>query len=257
MSRSPHQRPRASRAFTLLELMISMAILAFSLVALLGHQSVAIQSSDYSNRASQASFLLEAKLLDVKHKILSDSVDVFDNCEEGDFKEEGFRDQRVGAFRWKVCAFKLEIQEGAADQLTERLGSLLMGFGGGGGDGSDPAGATGAMGAMGAMGASGASGDPMDPSGAMGKMMGQLAMATGAIPMFLQQLEDKIRKVRVEVSWRDQTKTRRVVVERFITALGADNASGSPPPEDNAANENQRQLENNLMNQGVTPPPTK
>jgi len=108
---------------------------------------------------------------------------------------------------------------------------------------------------MGAMGAGAAGG--ADPGGAMGNMMGQLAMATGAIPMFLQQLEDKIRKVRVEVSWRDQTKTRRVVVERFVTALGADSASGVPPPEDNAANENQRQLENTLINQGAPPPTDK
>jgi general secretion pathway protein I len=237
-------RGSTSRGFTLLELMIAMAILALSLTALLGHQSVAIQGSDYSNRSSQAIFLLEGKLLDVKHKLLSESVDVFDNCEEGDFKDEGFR-RRSEDFRWKVCAFKLEIQEGVAEQLSERLGAMLMGVGGGEG----PGGALGDLAAQQGV-------DPNDPNNAMGRMMGQLQMATGAIPMFLQQLEDKMRKVRLEVSWRDKSQRRRLIVERFVTTLGGDSAGGQPPPEDSAANENQKALEREVMNSGGSLPTT-
>ena len=85
-------RPNGDLGFTLLEILIAMAILSFSLVALLGHQGVAIQASDYSNRVSQASFLLEGKLLDVKQKICNDSIDIYDNCDEGDFRDEGFRE---------------------------------------------------------------------------------------------------------------------------------------------------------------------
>ena len=230
----PHS---AQRAFTLLELMIAMAILALSLVALLGHQSVAIQGSDYSNRSSQAIFLLEGKLLDVKHKLLSESVDVYDNCEEGDFKDEGFS-RKAEQFKWKVCAFKLEIQEGVAEQLSEQLGAMLMGVGGGEGGGG-----LGELGAQQGM-------NPTDPSSSMGRMMGQLQLATGAIPMFLQQLEDKMRKVRIEVSWRDKSQTRRLLVERFVTTLGGDSAGGQPPPEDNIANENQKAVEREVLDSG-------
>lgn len=84
---STHQE---QAGFSLLEILIASSILAFALIALLGHQGVIIQASDYSNRVSQAIFLLEGKLLDVKYRILLDSVDVFDNCEDGDFKDEGF-----------------------------------------------------------------------------------------------------------------------------------------------------------------------
>jgi len=233
------------QGFTLLELMIAMAILALSLVALLGHQSVAIQGGDYSNRVSQASFLLEGKLLDVKHKILTESVDIYDNCEEGDFKDEGFR-RRAEMYRWKVCAFKLEIQEGASEQLTEQIGAALMGIGGGGGDSGGLASLASQQGM-----------DTSGPSGQLGRMMGQIQMATGAIPMLLQQLEDKVRKVRIEVSWKDKTRTRRVLVERFVTSLGSDSAGGVPPPEDSIAQENQKSLERDIIDAGGQAPPAR
>ena len=215
--------------FSLLELMIAMAILAFALVALLGHQGVAIQMSDYSNRVSQATFLAEGKMLDIEHKILKDSIDVIDNCEDGDFRAEGFR-----RYRWRACAFPLEIQEGAGEQLTERFSALFMGFMGGGGAGAG-------AGAMGGMNAG------------MERAMGQIAMATGMVPTFLQQLEDKIRKVRLEVTWRDQVQERRLLIERFVTALGRDDAQGEPPPDD-LAREQAQEVQQEIIDQGGAMP---
>jgi prepilin-type N-terminal cleavage/methylation domain-containing protein len=245
-----HPKCDKDRGFTLLEILIAMAILSFSLVALLGHQGVAIQASDYSNRVSQASFLLEGKLLDVKQKICSDSIDIYDNCDEGDFRDEGFRATSSNSYRWKVCAFKLEIQEGASEQLTERLSSLLMGFMGGGESSS-------ALGSGMGNPLSGAFGG-LDPTSGMEKAMGQIAMATGMIPNFLQQLEDQIRKVRIEVSWRDQTQERRLLLERFITPLGASGCGGEgPPAADDLANENKQELEEDMINAGRPPPQVK
>ena len=40
--------------------------------------------------------------------------------------------------------------------------------------------------------------------------------------MLLQQLEDKVRKARVEVTWKDAVAERTLVIERFVTALGED-----------------------------------
>jgi prepilin-type N-terminal cleavage/methylation domain-containing protein len=229
-----------SKGFTLLEVLIAMAILAFAFAALLGHQSVAIQSSDYSNRVSQASFLLQSKLLDVKHKILTESIDLYDQCDSGDFKSDGFRGKQ-NRYRWKVCTFKIEMQEGAGEQLTERFASLLMGFSGEG---------------MSALGGGGGLGGGMGNNGmgnGMEKAMGQIAMATGMIPRFLQQLEDQIRKVRIQVSWKDQINTRKLVIERFVTSLGADAPKGGPPPEDNLANDNKNVIEDAMINAGQPP----
>ncbi|MCA9546092.1 MAG: prepilin-type N-terminal cleavage/methylation domain-containing protein [Myxococcales bacterium] len=198
-------RPRA-RGFTLLEVMIAMAILVLALAALLGHEGVAIQMSDYSNKVSQATFLAQSKMLDVEHKILKESIDVLDNCEDGDFRDEGFRD-----YRWKACAYKIEITEGAGEQLTQRFIQLLSGFTGvdianGGAEGM----------------------------GGLERAVGQISMATGMIPAFLQQLEDQIRKVKLEITWKDMVGERTLVIERYVTQLGAD-AAGAPPPKDGEA----------------------
>lgn len=206
MMRRLLQRRRA-RGFTLLEVMMAMAILAVSLAALVGHQSVAVQMSNFSNRVSQATFLAEGKLLDVEDKMLRDSMDVMDNCEQGDFRSEGFK-----RFKWKACGYLLEIDEGAGEALTEKFMALLGGMAGGSLPGGMPIGNGGGIGA--------------NPNVQM-----QMGMAVGLLPTIIQQLEDKIRKVRVEVSWEDQTGEHVVLLERFVTSLGMP-ASGTPPPAD-------------------------
>ena len=50
----------------------------------------------------------------------------------------------------------------------------------------------------------------------------------------MRKLEDKVRKIRLEVTWRDMLEDRVVIVERYVTILGAD-ASGRPPPPDGQA----------------------
>jgi prepilin-type N-terminal cleavage/methylation domain-containing protein len=214
MSNIPSRHPARGRqrGFTLLEVMIAMALLVVALAALMGHEAVAVQMSHYSNRVSQAALLAQGKLLDVQHTLKRDGMEAFDGCEEGDFRAEGYRD-----FQWKVCGYKLEFAEGASEELGEQLLSMLGGAGipGLGGDGD----ATGG-------------GDPL--GGQMEKMAGQMGMALGAIPMFITQLEDKVRKVKLEVTWKDAVDERVLLLERFMTTLGTDPDNG-PPPVDGAA----------------------
>lgn len=217
--RSPR---RTSRGFTLIETLVAMAILVMALSALLGHQAVGIQMSDYSNKAAQAVLLLQGKLLDVEHQILSDSIDALDNCDSGDFRKEGFRE-----FRWKVCAYKLEVMEGAADRLTDKFVSLLTGMAGV----SD--GLTG-----------GGMGDQL--SDQLQRAAGQMSMAAGMIPTFLQQLEDQIRKVRVEVTWKDVIAERQILIEHYVTTLGSDPVD-QPPPMDGDV------IDTNAINQALAP----
>lgn len=183
MSRAAQSR--GARGFTLLEVMIAMAILAFALTALLGHEGVAIQMSDYSNRMSQASLLAQGKFLEVEQLLLSDGMDRLDGCESGDFRAEGFK-----RYRWKACGYKLEMSEEATTQLTEELTVALGGFG-------------------------------LDEN-QLGKVTGQATMMVQMVPTMVQSMEDQVRKVRLEVTWKDALGDRQVVLERFVTAIGAD-----------------------------------
>ena len=198
---------RSSRqgGFTLLEVMIALAIMAVALSALLGHEGVAVQMSDYSNRVSQANLLAYGKLLDLEHKLINDSIDVLDNCEDGDFRDEGFR-----RFTWKGCAFKLEIAEGAEESIAEQVLSGIAG----------------------AFGVNLANPDGMTQD--QQKQLGQLQQMVAAIPYFMRKLEDKVRKVRLEVTWRDMLEDRMIIVERYVTLLGV-NSGGRPPPADGRA----------------------
>ena len=97
-----------TKGFTLLEVLIAMSLLALGLAALIGHQSVAVQMSHSSNQLGQANLLAQGKLLDLEHLLISESMDVLDNCEDGNFRREDFDE-----FEWKACAYKLEIDDGA------------------------------------------------------------------------------------------------------------------------------------------------
>ena len=193
----------SARGFSLLEVLVAMAILVVALAALLGHQGVGIHMADFSNRVSQATMLAQGKMLDVEYALLTDSMDALDDCEDGDFREEGFR-----KFEWKACAYKLEMSDGAGDALAQQVMGMLAGFqlpGAAAGAGDDPMAAVGG----GGLGAS-------------------VQMAMGALPTFLQLLEDKIRKVRVEVTWKDAVGERSIVLERFVTTLGEDRTGSVP-----------------------------
>ena len=194
-----------TKGFTLLEVLIAMSLLALGLTALIGHQSVAVQMSHSSNQLGQANLLAQGKLLDLEHLLISESMDVLDNCEDGNFRREDFDE-----FEWKACAYKLEIDDGAVDQIGEQLLSTLSGSMG--------------LNFM----------DTESLSDDQSKLLGQATQFLGAIPMFLQRLEDKVRKVRVEVTWEDNVGERSVVVERFVTSLGA-GKKGTPPPKDGQA----------------------
>ncbi len=194
-----------TKGFTLLEVLIAMSLLALGLTALIGHQSVAVQMSHSSNQLGQANLLAQGKLLDLEHLLISESMDVLDNCEDGNFRREDFDE-----FEWKACAYKLEIDDGAVEQIGEQLLSTLSGSMG--------------LNFM----------DTESLSDDQSKLLGQATQFLGAIPMFLQRLEDKVRKVRVEVTWEDNVGERSVVVERFVTSLGA-GKKGTPPPKDGQA----------------------
>lgn len=197
---------KTSRGFTLLEVMIAMSILILALTALFGHQGVAIQMSDYSNKMSQAVLLGQGKMLDVEHKMLKDSIDIYDNCEDGDF-----RDVDMSRFKWKACTYKIEMDDGAAEQITEQFMSMISGFMGGGD--------------LGAFAGAAAAGGGAN----MDKVLGSLTAAIGAIPFFLQQLEDKVRKVRLEITWTDAVDERTILLERYVTNLGVGNETAPPP----------------------------
>src|SRR5437763_10121214 len=81
--------PSAGRGFTLLEVMISLAILAVSLVAISGLNGGAVAMESYARRATEATLLLRGKMNDIEDQMQKDGFSDFDDEKHGTFDDEG------------------------------------------------------------------------------------------------------------------------------------------------------------------------
>jgi general secretion pathway protein I len=203
---------RASRSgFTLLEVMISLAILAVSLVAISGLTGGAVAMEAYSRRATEATLLLRAKMNDLEDQLHKDGFSDFDDDKRGTFDEEG-----APGFAWRAEILKPDVQLDPA-QLLGMLGLGPSTAGSASSSGNRlPDGMAAATTAL--------AGGPM-----AGMLQGQ---ATG----FLETIKKSVREVRVTVSWKDGKDERSVSASQEIVILPesvgkAGQVQAQPPPQ--------------------------
>ena len=153
-------RMRRPQGFTLLEVMIALAILSVGLVALSDLNGGAINMHAYARRATEATLLLRGKMLDLEDILHKEGFSDFDDEKHGTFDEEG-----APGFAWRAEILRPDVQLDA-DQLLGMLGlpgtsksgksgSSSSSGSGGGGLASALSGAAGLLGG----GAGGASGE--------------------------------------------------------------------------------------------------
>jgi len=172
---------RRAAGFTLLEVMIAMAILALALVAIMDGQGSAIVAARKSRTIEVATLLAREKMellsLDVEKNGFTDEKET--SCDEGTFGDHGRED-----IRWKACVIKVEMNLNITD--VGAIANAIMGGDGedgeGDGAGADAEGGGGALAAMG-----------LDPS--------MLGFALEMLPMITDQLSQAIRRVELTVSW--------------------------------------------------------
>ena len=166
--------------FTLLEVMISLAVLAVALVALSGLNGGAVAMQAYARRATQATLLLRSKMSDVEEQLQKDGFSDFNDDKHGNFED----DEGGAGYEWRAEILKPDVQMDAAQ--------LLGLFG---------------IGSQGGAAALSAPGSPV---------AGMLqAQATG----FLETLKKSVREVRVTVSWKDGTQERSISASQHLVIL--------------------------------------
>ena len=206
----PPATRRRIRGFTLLEVMISLAILAISLVAISGLNGGAVAMESYSRRATEATLLLRAKMNDVEEQLQKDGFSDFDDEKRGSFDDEGAR-----GFAWRAEILKPDVQLDASQLLN------LLGAGGSApGDASKSGGALtqGLAAAAAAIGGTTNTGGAPGPSttAAGGPLGGLLqTQAQG----FLETLRKSVRELRVTVTWQDGKQERSVSASQEIVIL--------------------------------------
>jgi general secretion pathway protein I len=134
------ERPRPARGFTLLEVMIALAILASTLVVLLEIITNNVRATNHSKLTTAATFLARGKMIDIEDDVLEKGFVENDDLADGTFKDQGFP-----AFRWESAVERVDLpsdmtqkaQDQASDTskskdpmqaLTGMMGGLMSSF---------------------------------------------------------------------------------------------------------------------------------
>lgn len=208
--------------FTLLEVVVALAILSLSLMAIFDLNGGAVANHAYTKRITVASLLARSKMIDLEQKLYEEGLPSHDDEESGDFSEEGWP-----SFKWRARI----IAPKTTGVSTDKLLSALFGLptdGSGGDSGMD------ALAAMFGGAAGGDAAAAAGGAGAGGLMAGAMGgIAQQQLTQFLEQITQTVREVHLTVSWRAGTEveTLDVVTHVVMLAPGADrNGGGAAGP---------------------------
>ena len=183
---------RRQRGFTLLEIMISLAILGAALVVLLSMSSSDIRASHKAKLLTIATGLARGKMLDIEEELLRTGFQDTAEQMDGDFDAEG-----QPKFTWTALIEKVQLPEaGAIANAAESSKSSTPA------PSADDEANNSAL-----MNLSGGS-----DSGALGASMVQLYF-----PLIRPVLEAAIRKVTLEVKWKIGSDEETLKVIGFYT----------------------------------------
>jgi prepilin-type N-terminal cleavage/methylation domain-containing protein len=129
-------RRRGPGGFTLLEIMVALAILSMSLVVLLEIVTNNVRATNHAKLTTAATFLARGKMIDVEDVILENGFSTSDEAANGTFRDQGYP-----AFRWDYAIERVElptdmtrkVQDQAQDktQGAKDPMSMMSGFLGG------------------------------------------------------------------------------------------------------------------------------
>jgi general secretion pathway protein I len=194
---------RAARGFTLLEVMVAMAILAGALLAVSQLTAGALRSHNQAVRLEVATLLARGKLASLQDGFDKDGFRDFDQADEGTFDKEGHPE-----VRWSLAVVKPRLELGP-DQIL----SVLMGGKGEEGDAVDLASL---------LGGGKASGDGKDGGGIETLYPGAAAMAgplRAQLTVIGEQLKKGLREIRLTVSWQDGARAESFSVVTHMVSF--------------------------------------
>jgi general secretion pathway protein I len=97
-------RRQTGSGFTLLEVMVAIAIMALAMGVITEIEGHAIEKTNDAKAYIVGTLLLRGKILDVQQKLSEEGFGDFSKVLEGDFSEEGYP-----GFRWAARVRKLEV----------------------------------------------------------------------------------------------------------------------------------------------------
>jgi len=207
------------RGFTLLEVMISLAILAIALVAISGLNGGAVTLHAYGRRATEATLLLRGKMLDVEDDLEKNGFSDFDDEKHGDFTDDGSR-----AYAWSAEILRPDVRLDPAQLLT-LIGGGAQGQAGTSRGGSLASAASALAGSL--LGGSAGTAPSPTGGGVAALLSGPIGgILQGQATTFIETLKKSVREVRLTVSWSDGKDRRSVSASQIVVILPQ--AAGQP-----------------------------
>lgn len=161
MRRRSHSSARGG--FTLLEVMVALAILASTLVVLLQIVTNNVRATNHAKLTTAATLLARGKMIDIEDGILENGFSTDNETEHGTFRDQGYPD-----FRWDSSIERIELPTDMK-QLAEQQASDTS--------------------------------KSKDPMQALTGMMGGL-MSSFMEPIRVG-LEESVRRVTVKITWNE------------------------------------------------------
>jgi general secretion pathway protein I len=211
-----------ARGFTLLEVMVSVAILGISLTAILSNQGGLSAANRAAEHMGVASTLARCKMTELEEKLIKNGYQEIDEKDTEVACCEGNEDAR---YKCDYTIEKVELpappSSNASDGGGLDFGGLLGGDGGGGGLNFDG-------------GISGINEQVAAQTGGAGAS-GMLSMVFGMVyPSLKPVMEASIRRINVTVRWKEGPVAKELPITQFVTSpqrggfLGGSGDGGAP-----------------------------
>ena len=136
-----------ARGFSLLEVVIALAILAMSLTVLLQTQMASIANAGRSRDLSIATMLARGKMIDIEQKLFHDGFSANTESDSGTFSDEGYPE-----ISWKSQVVEIELNMNALGSLCDSFGDKVGDTVGKGKGGDKAAGGSDCQSMLGSMG---------------------------------------------------------------------------------------------------------
>lgn len=170
------------RAFTLLEILLALAILSTSLTVLMGTVATSSEQAVYSNRLTRVSQLARSKMIDIQYELKKDGFTENIQTMSGDFSEEEFSD-----ITWEAEIQPIEIPEATKQELLGRVNAQL--FGGAQSQGS------------------------LKGSAAFSSKLPKLI---GCIPQMINRIGQKVRRIVLIVEFPYRESRQKLTLARYV-----------------------------------------
>ena len=191
--------------FTLLEVVVAMAMLSLGLMAIFDLNSRAVSLHAYGKKLTVGTLLARGKMVDLEQKLYDDGLPADDDEESGDFSEEGWP-----SFKWRARILAPKTQGVPPERLLTAVLGLPPGD-----DPDDPL--SGLAGLF-----------PGGANPAVGMMAG---LAQAQFGMLVNQITNSVREVHLTVYWKDGTQTESIDLVTHVVSLGpGTDRNGAAPP---------------------------